>query len=196
MGAEYNAWRRKWKAELGTLALVKRLKKAKAQIAFELSCAANRAWSAMQADPLVSMWIGISWDEVHRISPSREPWIRKRFPMIETRMTRKQCGQWMSEHGYPEPPRSACEYCPYHGDGEWLHLKLTNPEGFERAAKFEDEYQVALAQVKTIKGKPYLHRSFVPLREIDFERLAKDKSDLLAQQPDFFGEACEGMCGV
>ncbi len=39
---------------------------------------------------VVHQWLGISMDEVVRMKPSREAWQFNRFPLIESRMTRKR----------------------------------------------------------------------------------------------------------
>lgn len=62
--------------------------------------------------PVVHQWLGISMDEVVRMKPSRAAWQLNRFPLIESRMTRKDCLDWLKSHGYPKPPKSACIGCP------------------------------------------------------------------------------------
>ena len=64
----------------------------------------------------VIQWIGISLDEAHRMKPSRDDWIENRWPLIDLRMKRHDCLRWMQEKGYPQPPRSACVFCPYMSD--------------------------------------------------------------------------------
>lgn len=137
----------------------------------------------------VVQWIGISRDEIIRMKPSRVRYIKHRWPLIDLDMRRSKCLEWMKAHSFPTPPRSACVFCPYHSNSEWLRLKTDDPEGFETAAKFEDAYQVSLSQIQRRKAVPFLHRSMKPLREIDFT----EKED-----PNFslFGNECEGMCGV
>lgn len=157
------------------------------------------AWRKLKnpkAPAPVVQWIGISRDEVYRVKPSRLPYISHLWPLIDRNMTRAACLSWMDARGYPTPPRSACVFCPYHGDAEWLRLKEIEPAEFERAARFEDAYQGALSKIQRRSAVPFLHRSMEPLRTIDFAARVKDKADIAAQQPDFFGNECEGMCGV
>ena len=89
----------------------------------------------------VIQWIGISQDEILRMKPSRDPWARFRWPLVERRMTRTMCLDWMREHGYPEPPRSACIYCPFHSATEWRRLQTEEPEAFAEAVDFEVRLQ-------------------------------------------------------
>lgn len=143
----------------------------------------------------VIQWIGISRDEAQRMKTSREAWCEHRWPLIELDMTRQKCLEWMKSKGYPQPPRSACVYCPYHSNAEWRRLKAEEPEEFAKAARFEIEIQAAHAGVPSpgkIRGVPFLHRSGLPLEQVDFRTDTERGQGLLA---GFNGE-CEGMCGV
>ncbi len=140
--------------------------------------------------PPIIQWIGISRDEIVRMKPSRVPYIAHRWPLIDAGIRRSNCIDWMKAHGYPEPPRSACVYCPYHSDREWRRLKDFEPEEFEKAAQFEESYQVALAKIQRRIAVPFLHRSLIPLRQVDFS------TDEDHGQQVMFGNECEGMCGV
>lgn len=138
----------------------------------------------------VTQWIGISLDEIQRMKPSREPWCQHRWPLIEKRMTRQKCLEWMETRGYPTPPRSACVYCPFHSDAEWRRLQLEEPEEFARAVQFERDLQAAKAKTDNMDGVPYLHASLKPLDTIDF-RSDVDRGQMLLWQDE-----CMGMCGV
>lgn len=135
----------------------------------------------------VIQWIGISRDEAQRMKPSRLSYIEHRWPLIELGMTRNNCLEWMMTNGYNEPPRSSCVFCPYHSDAEWLRLKTDKPDEFARAVEYERKLQLALMQTR-LTGVPYLHRSCEYLDEVDFS----DQSN----QPNLFGNECEGVCGV
>ncbi len=138
----------------------------------------------------VIQWIGISLNEVHRMKPSSVQWSEHRWPLIEKRVSRHDCLLWMKDNGYPEPPRSACAYCPYHSDNEWRRLKEYEPESFAMAVKFERDYQSARAQAERAGGIPFLHDSLVPLDQVDFS------TDEDHGQQVMFGNECSGMCGV
>jgi hypothetical protein len=131
-------------------------------------------------------WIGISRDEAHRMKPSRLSYIDHKWPLIELGMTRNSCLDWMLAKGYPEPPRSSCIFCPYHSNDEWKRLKLEEPADFQRAVKYEKDFQAALSQTR-VSGVPYLHRSCQPLDQIDFTAESPQRS--------LFGNECDGVCG-
>lgn len=96
----------------------------------------------------VISWIGISVDEAHRMKDSTEPWLEHRYPLVDMRISRNDCLTWMKKHGYPEPPRSACEFCPYHSDREWVRLRDHEPDSWRRAIKFEKLFQIERAKTK------------------------------------------------
>lgn len=137
----------------------------------------------------VVMSIGISWDEIRRMRDSSRKWIDNRYPLVERRITRDMCKRWMIQEGYPEPPRSACVFCPYHSNAEWHRLKTEEPDQFERAVEYERKLQETYRQVPRMHGIPYLHAARRPLDEIDFEHDDHGQGDL-------FGAECEGMCGI
>lgn len=140
-----------------------------------------------QGHPVIQ-WIGISSDEVIRMKPSRDKWCTNIWPLIDAGMTRENCLEWMKDSGYPKPPRSACTYCPYHNDAEWIRLKTEEPEEFQHAVEFEQRLQGAYKQATALNSIPFLHSSRKPLAEVTFTQKAKE--------PSLFGNECEGMCGV
>ena len=58
-----------------------------------------------QKNVTVTEWIGISWDEIQRAKESRLKFMQKRYPLLETKINRSGCINWMYDHGYPVPPR-------------------------------------------------------------------------------------------
>ncbi len=138
----------------------------------------------------VVQWIGISLDEIYRMKPSRDWWAKSVWPLVNMRMSRHDCKLWMQRKGYPEPPRSSCVYCPFHNNQEWRRLKNDEPEAFKQACDFEAALQAAKASSDNFNTKPFLHRSCVPLTEVDLST-EEDGGQL-----NLFLNECEGMCGV
>lgn len=138
----------------------------------------------------VVQWIGISLDEIYRMKPSRDWWAKSVWPLVDMRMSRHDCKMWMQRKGYPEPPRSSCVYCPFHNNQEWRRLKNDEPEAFQQACDFEAALQAAKASSDKFNTKPFLHRSCVPLAEVD---LSTEED---GGQMNLFLNECEGMCGV
>jgi hypothetical protein len=129
--------------------------------------------------------IGISTDEAYRMKPSQEGWKVHRWPLIDLRMNRQDCLNWMERKGYPLPPKSSCIGCPYHSDTEWRHIKA-DPESWADAVELDK----VIREQPRFHAKQYMHRSCVPLDEVDFST-AEERG-----QADMFNNECEGMCGV
>jgi len=139
----------------------------------------------MKPGTLVEQWRGISLDEVIRMKESDKDWIVIRYPLIDKRMSRLDCLTWMKRNGYPEPPRSSCVACPFHSDPHWQQMKDNYPAEFQDAVDFDKQIRTGLRGVKAVGS--YLHRSLKPLDEVEFTN---------KNQPELFGEECEGYCGV
>lgn len=138
-------------------------------------------------EAVVEAWIGISTDEIIRAKPSFEPWQVKRFPLIEQRMSRRDCLAWLRRHDYPVPPKSACIGCPFHDNARWRHMRDHDVEAWEDTVAVDLALRTGL---RGIRGEVFLHRSCVPLDEADLSTAA-DYGQL-----DLFANECEGMCGV
>lgn len=134
----------------------------------------------------IELWMGISTDEILRAKPSQVKYITNVFPLIDRGMSRLDCFRWMQAQGYPLPPKSSCIGCPYHNDDYWRELKTKYPDDFADAVEFDRQLRAKPRE----QGELYLHRSCIPLEEIDF-----DKYDAQGSL-DFFGNECEGMCGL
>lgn len=137
----------------------------------------------------VHQWIGISSDEALRMKPSRAPFILNVYPLVDRRISRRHCLDWMSRRGFPVPPKSACVFCPYHSDATWRQLKQSAPGDFAKAVKFERELQET-AKARNVKQVEYLHSSRIPLDQVDFST-EEERGQL-----NMFNNECEGMCGV
>lgn len=133
----------------------------------------------------VSMWIGISADEAQRMKPSRLGWMQNCWPLIDKGMHRHHCLAWMRQHGFKEPKRSACYFCPFSSDRQWLDLKNNDGDAWQKALTMDKRIRDG---VRKAGIELYLHRSRTPLADVDLD---PDRD-----QVDMFGNECEGMCGV
>lgn len=190
LGPRLTAWRRVHRAALKEMAAYERALKAAKRDKTPLPTFPREAWDKMQNDALVVMQIGISTDEAQRMKPSRMPYIRSVWPLIDLNMSRSACIQWMTDRGFPVAPRSACTFCPFHGDEEWIRLRDESPADFAAAVQFEKDLQHSCTQQEVLKGVPYLHDSCKPLDKVAF---ANAPSHAQLSQ---FGNECEGLCGV
>jgi hypothetical protein len=132
-------------------------------------------------------WIGISTDEIIRATPSHVRYIRNRHPLIENRVSRRDCLAWLGKRGYPQPPKSACIGCPFHGNATWRAIKNKTPEEWAQAVEIDEAIR---KPILGLVAEQFLHPSRKPLAEVDL------RTDAELGQGDLFDHECEGMCGV
>jgi len=139
---------------------------------------------------VIEQWIGISQDEIQRMKMSRDKWVENRWPLLEKRMSRLHCLEWMRDHGYNElPKKSACTFCPYHDNKTWQEMKQNDPVSWQDAVAVDEAIRGGINN--TDEGNTvFLHRSRVPLAEVDLTDAHED------QQAFSFMDECDGMCGV
>lgn len=135
-----------------------------------------------------------SWDEIGRMKPPQRKWVTNEYPLIDRRLDRRWCHRRLAEFGWTAP-RSACVYCPYHSDAEWRHLRDNAPDDFAEAIRIDREMREVHAErqaagATSLTGTPFVHRSMLPLEDVDF-RTEEDRG-----QGSLFGEECEGLCGI
>jgi len=83
---------------------------------------------------------GISTDEPHRATPSRETdCYTSAYPLIELGISRNDCLQIAKKAGLPQPPKSSCWFCPFKTTDQWTTLKQEHPDIFERAVDLEKQ---------------------------------------------------------
>lgn len=103
--------------------------------------------------------IGISTDESHRQRKAHKKYYRNIYPLIELRMDRDDCIDYITKTvGWPEPPRSSCYICGQQADGEWWRMAVKSPDDFAKAVEVE-------RQIQRTHQNIYLHRSCKPLAE-------------------------------
>jgi len=150
-----------------------------------------------KAGTQVELLMGISQDEIVRMRKNQLNYITNEYPLVDKKMTRKDCLQWLEDNFYPTPPRSACTFCPYHSNKEWLDIKNGDQDewkeivAMDRAIRNQERFKEKNKDQEVI-DEIFLHRSCLPIDEVDFEN-EKNKDQL-----DFnFGmlNECEGMCG-
>ena len=146
-----------------------------------------RSFGATAKKP-IECWIGISTDEAHRMKPSRVKYAVNRYPLIETGLSREDCQNYLIERVGKKAPKSACIGCPFHSDATWTEMRQLHPEEFEDACRFDEEFR----ETRGMKAKQFLHRSLVPLRQIQ-EFRHENQGRMFW---DGFGNECEGMCGL
>jgi len=128
--------------------------------------------------------LGISLDEFERMrSSSGFAWQTLDYPLVRMRLTRQDLINVIVRAGLPEPPKSACYFCPHHSVATWRAMRDKRPELFEKAKALEADVNVRRAA----KGlsSAYLNRKLVPIDQA----VAGEQASL------DFDDACEsGFC--
>lgn len=138
------------------------------------------------AEP-IHMLIGISTDEAAwRFRRSEVKYIVNEHPLLDARMSRYDCLAWMEAHGYPEPPKSACSFCPFHDDVAWRRIKDTDEAAWQDSIRVD----AAIRHVRGFESAQFLHEARIPLADVDLSN-PKERG-----QEDLFMTECQGMCGV
>lgn len=138
-------------------------------------------WLRSQGVKKHDRWLGISTNEIERMKPDPSKWCHLVYPLIElVPMNRAACVALVEGYGWPTPPKSRCWMCPMQSSQEWRHLKIDEPENFERALALEGELRARDPDV-------YLHRLGLPLAE------AVEQTE---QQPGLFDGCDSGYCMV
>jgi hypothetical protein len=133
----------------------------------------------------VEVWIGFTTDEVVRAGAAFDRWCVNRFPLLEARMSRSDCEQWLRRHDYPVPVKSACTFCPYRSDYEWRQLRDRDPEGWAEALRVD----YLIRNSPRMKHRAFLHRSLKPLADVDLATAEDDGQGNML-------EVCEAGCGL
>ncbi len=69
------------------------------------------------------------------------PWQTIIYPLVDMRLTRRDCAQIILSAGLPVPPKSSCYFCPFHRMSEWRKLRKDDPESFQKAVELERKMQ-------------------------------------------------------
>jgi hypothetical protein len=146
----------------------------------------------------ITQLFGLSFDEPRRVDRVKAQFIgragwKAEFPLFDDFTTRTDCLAWLAKRlpNYTVP-RSACVFCPYRSDNEWLRLKETDPEGWQRAVEIDEAIRDKTSRcVQGMNHSQYLHRSCQPLALVQLQ--AKPADGQMKFQ--FSQMDCEGMCG-
>lgn len=106
--------------------------------------------------------LGISLDEFQRArTDSGIGWQILEYPLIDLRLTRRDCMQIINNAGLPVPPKSSCFFCPFHSPTEWQRLKREQPELFQKCVQLETMLNDRRAMLK--KDTVFFHPALQPL---------------------------------
>ena len=141
----------------------------------------------VKKDTQVDMVMGISYDELQRMKENQLKYIENKYPLVDNKIRRSDCLEWMAKNNYPRPPRSACTFCPYHSNVEWREIKK-NKEEWEEVIRIDEIIRHSSKKLNEF-DEVFLHRSCVPIKDADLSDGDSSKQLSLLDE-------CEGMCGV
>ena len=139
-----------------------------------------RRWATQQGTEAADMWLGISTDEMQRLTfPKSNKW-RHIFPLVDQRLNRYESEQLAERMGWPKPPRSSCWMCPNHTQHEWRNIRDNKPDDWKEAVRFDRD-------IRKRDPNAFLHPDCIPL----------DQADLSDLNGVLFGHGCQsGHCFV
>jgi len=139
----------------------------------------------------VEAWLGLSLDEIQRLKPARTKWITNRWVLVEQRMTRLDCINYLNNKNLPVPKKSSCRVCPFHNNEYWRYLKTERPDDWQHVVQVDNDLRNNTITIHaSLKSDVYLHKDAIPLEQVDL-RSAEDKG-----QSSFLDMCDEGYCGV
>lgn len=121
-------------------------------------------------------WIGFSTDELSRVSGKGDTrYSRSVHPLLTLGMSREQCIAYLNHNGWASVAKSACTFCPYHGNREWRQMRNTDPQSWKEAVAFDEAYRVGAG----MKGERFLHASCKPLGEATIDIVRPSENEQL-----------------
>ena len=133
---------------------------------------------------------GISTDEPHRATPSRESdGYISAYPLIELGISRSDCLIIAKDAGLPQPPKSSCWFCPFKTTDQWVTMRRERPELFSKSVELEK----LLQERRKSLGKDAVYLSSIGGRkEVNLIDVIPEQLGLFGWEPE---EGCEsGYC--
>ncbi|BFU47873.1 hypothetical protein [Krasilnikovia sp. MM14-A1004] len=156
----------------------------------ELLGAAPPLYRRVPAGRVAEQWIGFSTDEIHRVSDhDRLSYVRKRYPLLELGMSRKDCLRWLVARGWGSTVKSACIGCPFHGNAQWRAMRDQHPDEWADAIAFDTAIRKGGARGLPLHGQAFLHRSRIPLALAPIDRVTR--GEWADRSPDIFDALAE-----
>lgn len=141
----------------------------------------------------VHQYIGFSMEETGRATRMGKPprrWFNH-FPLIEMSASAEDCQKMLDRIAPHKVRKSACVFCPYREDQEWLDLKQHDPEGWNRAVEIDTALRLPGTVMNRNHDVPlFVHRSLQPLSLVQFDPKSKPQMRMS------FASECLGMCGL
>lgn len=128
-------------------------------------------------DGIVEKWIGFSFDEVERVKPPEQKYIRFRYPLIEKGMASSDVIDFFFDHGLAVPPRSVCNACFANDLDRFQDMYENRPEAWKQAVNVDESVR-DLSQIG-VEDDVYVSHAAEPLKQLaenDFETTDDDEN--------------------
>jgi len=140
----------------------------------------------------ITQLIGFSLDEQARAWRAKQQdkpsnWLLE-FPLIDKGWTRSRCESYLNNRVPHDVHRSACVFCPYRSQAEWLELKGLDADGWNKAVDVDK----ALREEAAVCNRGVVDGMFVHAKRIPLPQAVDDKQ----QTMPFFFRDCTGCCGT
>jgi len=113
---------------------------------------------------LAEQWVGFSADELGRINDGYGVlYQRLTYPLLDLGMDRKACERWLRSRGWTSVAKSACIFCPYHGNRQWRQMRDSEPGEWAAACAFDESIRDGGGNKLPPGAQAFLHSSRVPL---------------------------------
>jgi hypothetical protein len=109
----------------------------------------------------VHEYLGIAYDEVHRMKASRETYITSHFPLVDFKLTRADCISLIRSARLPVPVKSGCYFCPFNNIARWREINDLHPELYRKAMRLEEsskhfpQQRLTPRTLRALKGQAF-----------------------------------------
>ena len=87
----------------------------------------------------VYQYMGIDYDEVHRMKPARVDYVTNMYPLVDYRIGRTECMEIIEKTGLPLPVKSGCHMCPFNNMNRWAEIYERHPDLYRLAMEIEEK---------------------------------------------------------
>lgn len=115
------------------------------------------------AEPLIELWLGMTTDELQRMSVNERKWIHNRYPLLERRMAKMDLYPWYEQRQYRIPPKSSCIFCPLQRPDQFREIR-EDGEDWPRLVEFDRAIRPGYLGMQ---GSAYLVRQCKPIELAD-----------------------------
>jgi len=84
-----------------------------------------------------TFYIGITWDEFHRVRTSDVKYITNSYPFVDAKISRQGNIEILLKNGF-KAVKSGCKGCIYNKKKTWVKMLLEDPVEFERHLNLEE----------------------------------------------------------